>query len=173
MAWLGASMVVLGDGRRALATGIAVAAAGLGALAWKDTGPASAAAVALGGVVAAAGRLRAGKPGWSLMPAGSTPRIVLCVATALVALWVALVITTGSGSGLRFASTACLVLAAARMLWSDDSAVALTAAAVLALAVGVASSLSPGALQVWPFLAGGIVAAGTGWLPAPRETRAG
>jgi hypothetical protein len=172
VAWLGATLVVLADGRRGLALGIAVAAAGLGALAWQDAGPPAAAAVVLGGLVAAAGRLRTGAPGWAIMPAGSTPRIVLCIAVALVALWLALVITAGPGAGLRFAAVVCLVLAPARILWSDDAAVDLTAAGVLALAVGVASSVASNAPQVWPYLAAGAVAAGAGWLP-PREHRGG
>lgn len=169
VAWLGASLVVLADGRRGLALGIALAAAGLGALAWLDAGPPAAAAVAAGGLVAAGGRLRAGEPGWAIMPAGSTPRTVLCVATALVALWLALVITTGSGAGLRFAAVVCLVLAAARILWSDEGVVELTAVGVLALAVGVASAADSRDVTVWPYLAGGVVAAGTGWIPQRKS----
>lgn len=173
VAWLGASIVVLGDGRRALAAGIAIAAAGLSGLAWADAGPWGAAAVALGGLAAATGRLRAGEPGWAVMPAGSTPRIVLCVATALVALWVALVVTTGPGAGLRFAAIACLVLAASRILWSEDWAAELSAAGVLALAVAVAPSIAEGAPQIWPYLAGGVVAAGAGWVPRPGGRNGG
>jgi len=175
VAWLGASVVVLADGRRGLALGIALAAAGLGALAWLDAGPPAAAVVAAGGLVAAGGRLRAGEPGWAIMPAGSTPRTVLCVATALVALWLALVITTGPGAGLRFAAVACLALAAARVLWSNDGVVELTAVGVLALAVGVASAMGSGDVTFWPYLAAGVVAAGTGWIPQipPRKSGGG
>jgi hypothetical protein len=170
VAWLGASLVVLADGRRGLALGIALAAAGLSALASVDAGPGAAAVVAVGGLVAAGGRLRAGEPGWAIMPAGSTPRMVLCVATALVARWLALVITTGSGAGLRFAAVVCLVLAAARILWSSDGVVELTAVGVLALAVGVASAAAgSGDVNFWPYLAGGVVAAGTGWIPQRKS----
>jgi hypothetical protein len=169
VAWLGASLVVLADARRGLALGIALAAAGLSTLAWMAAGPPAAAAVAAGGLVAAGGRLRAGEPGWAIMPAGSTPRTVLCVATALVALWLALVITTGSGAGLRFAAVVCLVLAAARILWSDDGVVELTAVGVLALVVGVASAVGSRDVTVWPYLAGGVVAAGTGWIPQRKS----
>jgi hypothetical protein len=163
--WLGASLVVLGDGRRGLALGVAVATAGLAALAWQASGPVPAAALAAGGGLAAAGRLRTGAPGWRIMPAGSTPRIVLCVAAALVALWVALAVTTGPGAGLRFAALACLVLAPARILWSDDPPIELAAAAVLALAVGSASALGSSAPDAWPLVAAAGVAAGIGWMP--------
>ena len=166
-------MVVVGDGRRALAAGIAVAAVGLAAAAWTASGPWAAGAVALGGLGAAAGRLREGKPGWVVMPAGSTPRIVLCIATALVALWVAVVVTTGPGAGLRFAAIVCLVLAPARILWSADGAVELTAAGVLALAVAAASALGTGTTQLWPYLAAGVVAVGAGWVPLRGGRRAG
>jgi hypothetical protein len=164
VAWAGASLVVLADGRRGMALGIGVAAAGLGAVAWQAGGVA-AAAILVGGLLAAAGLLRAGGSGWEIMPAGSTPRIVLCIAAALVSLWFALVITTGPGGALRFSAIVCMILAAARILWSDDRAIGLTAAVLLALAVGVASASGSSSPDPWPFLAAGAVAAAIGWLP--------
>lgn len=166
VAWLGASVVVLADGRRGLALGIVLAAAGLAAVAWQDAGPITAAAIAGGGVISAAGRLRAGELGWQVMPAGSTPRLVLCVAVGLVALWFAFGITTGPGSGSRFAALVGLVLAPARILWSDDPAVQLTATGILALAVAVASAAGATTPDAWPYLAAGIVAAAVAWLPS-------
>lgn len=170
--WLGSSLVVLGDGRRGLALGVAVAASGLAMLAWQTAGPAPAAALAVGGVLAAVGRLRSGAAGWQVMPAGSTPRIVLCIAVALLTLWVALAITSGPGAGLRFAVIVSMGLAAARVLWSDEPPVELAAAAVLALAVGAASAVGSGSPDVWPFVAGAIVSAGVGWIPL-KEPRVG
>jgi hypothetical protein len=165
VAWVGASLVVLSDGRRGLALGMAVAAAGLAGIAWRSAGPLAAAAIAVGGLAAAAGRLRSGELGWGIMPAGSTPRLLLCVAVALVAAWVATTVTTGPGAGLRFAALASLGLAAARVLWSADAAVLLTAAGLLALDIGIAAS----AADIWPYAAGGLVAAVIGWVP-PRTS---
>lgn len=165
VAWAGVSLVVLGDGRRGLALGIALAAAGLGVLAWQTAGPAQATAIVAGGLVAAAGSLRAGAPGWRIMPAGSTPRMVLCVAAAFVSLWVALVITSGPGGALRFATFACLGLALARVLWSDDPPVLIAAAGVLALAAGVASAIGSAAPEPWTYVGAGFVAAAIAWLP--------
>lgn len=163
VAWLGASLVVLGDGRRGLALGVALAAAGLAGIAWQVAGPVAAVALGVGGQVAAAGRLRSGSRGWQIMPAGSTPRTVLCVAAGLLALWFALGVTTGPGAGLRFVAFVCMVLATARILWFDDQPAELSAACVLALAVGSVSA------DVWPCLAGGLVAVGAGWLPERRQ----
>lgn len=164
--WAGASLVVLADGRRGLGLGIALTAAGLGGVAWQTAGPLAAGAIVVGGVVAGAGRLRAGLPGWHVMPPDSTPRIVLCIATGLVSLWLALVITTGPGAALRFGAFVCLVLAPARILWSDDQPIDLTAGGVLALAVGVASASGSSSIQPWAFLAAAAAAAAISWLPA-------
>ena len=166
VAWAGVSLVVLADGRRGLALGVAVAAAGLAVFAWQAAGPPAAAAILGGGLIAAAGRLRSGAPGWEIMPAGSTPRIVLCVATALVSLWLAVVITTGPGGALRFSAFVSLILTPARILWSDVQAVDLTAAVLLALAVGVASASGSSSPDTWAFVAAGAVAAALAWLPA-------
>lgn len=172
VAWAGVSLVVLGDGRRGLALGIALAATGLGVVAWQTAGPLQATAIFAGGLFAAAGSLRAGAPGWRVLPAGSTPRMVLCIAVALLSLWVALVITTGPGGALRFAAFVCLVLSLARVLWSDDAPVQVTAAGVLALAIGVASASGPSSPEPWNYLAAGAVAAAIAWLPV-RTQRAG
>ena len=165
VAWLGASLVVLGDGRRGLAAGIALAAAGLGAIAWVDAGPIAAAAIAVGGSVATAGRLRTGAAGWRIMPPGSTPRLVLCIAVGLVGLWLAFAITTGAGAGTRFAALTCLVLPPARILWSDETPVQITATGVLALAVAAGSSAASGPANVWPYIAAAVLAGAAAWLP--------
>jgi len=171
VAWAGASLVVLGDGRRGLALGVAIAGLGLGALAWLDGGPAAAAAVVAGGMVAAAARLLNGESGWHVMPAGSTPRLVLCVAVALVGLWFGFAVTTGPGGGIRFAALTLLVLAPARILWSEDPAALLTATGVLALAMGVAAAAGAVTADIWAYVAAGLLAAAVAWLP-PRTPRA-
>ena len=168
VAWLGASLIVLADGRRGLALGVALAAAGLAVVTGLSDGPVPAALLVLGGAIAAAGRLTRAGGGWAVMPPGSTPRLILCVASALVALWIALGITGGDSPALRFAVLVVIGLAGARVLASGDPQVQLTAAATLALAVGAASGL--GGADLWPYVAAAAVAAGAGWLPlsAPR-----
>ncbi|HET7419651.1 MAG TPA: hypothetical protein VFL27_04670 [Candidatus Dormibacteraeota bacterium] len=171
IAWLGASLVVVADGRRGLALGVATSALGMAGIAWQAAGPAAALALAAGGALAAAGRLRSGAPGWRIAPPGSTPRIVLCIGAALVASWVGLVVTSGGGAGLRFAAVVALVLAPARILWSDDPDVQLSAVAVLALGAGAASAMGPSTAQPWSYVAAGLVAAAAGWLPVRPEVR--
>ena len=164
-AWLGASIVVLADGRRGLAAGLGLATLGLAILALIVAGPLAAGALLLGGVAAAARRAVAGPSGWAIMPAGSTPRLVMCVAGGLLALWVGLSVTSGGGGALRFVVLAVLGLAGARSLWSEDPSVILTAVAVLVLGIAVGASLSPSSPGVWPFALAAVLAAATSWIP--------
>lgn len=165
LAWLGASVVVLADGRRGLAAGVAIATAGLAAFALLEAGPFAAVAVAVGGAAAVARRVSSGPPGWSIMPAGSTPRLVACVAGGLVALWVGFAVMTGAGGGVRFAAMAAIGLAGARVLWTEDASVVRTALAVLAPAMAVAASLAAIAPGVWPYAAAALVAGAAAWIP--------
>src|SRR4029077_7796656 len=102
LVWLGASLVVVGDGRRGLAAGIALSLLGLAVLAFVTAGAVAAAAIAAGGAIAATRRSLIGPGGWEILAPGSTPRLVLCVATALVAFWIADAVTTGPVASLRF-----------------------------------------------------------------------
>lgn len=169
VAWLGASLIVLADGRRGLALGIALVAAGLAVVTWLVAGPVAAGVLAVGGAIAAARRFASGPARWAVMPAGSTPRLILCVASALVALWIALGITTGDSPALRFAVLAVIGLAGARVLSSADPHVQLTAGAILALAIGAAAGLGGADLPV--YMVAAALAAAACWLPL-RATRA-
>ena len=80
VAWLGVSLVVLSDARRGLALGTLLAGAGLAGVALPEAGPAGGLALVAGGAVAAARRFTAGPGGWGILPPGSTPRLILCVA---------------------------------------------------------------------------------------------
>jgi hypothetical protein len=100
------------------------------------------------------------------MPAGSTPRLILCVATGLVSLWVAASVTLGPGIAPRFAELVVVGLMAARILTSQQIPVVLGAAAVLALAVAEGAGF--GADSWWPYLAGGVIACGVTLVPLPR-----
>ena len=169
VAWLGAALVVLSDGRRGLALGLALVTLGLTALAWSEGEAVGAAALFIGGSVAAIQRLRSGGvAGWGLMPAGSTPRLLLCVAVGLVALWFAASVTLGPGAPLRFAGLAVLGLMGARSLESTDRAVVLASVAGVALAVAAATAMSATAPGPAPYVVGALVAAGVMFLPQPE-----
>jgi hypothetical protein len=171
VAWLGTSIVVLADGRRGLALGSVLAAAGVGVIAFDRAGALAAAPVAAGALIGAAGRMRSGKTGWHIMPDGSTPRLVLCIAAALLALWVGAAVTSGPGGALRFTAMLVIGLSGARMVGGDDAPVLLTASGLMAFGVALAATLGGGTLEAWPFLAAGIIAAGVGWM-SPRPLRA-
>jgi hypothetical protein len=165
LVWLGAALVVLGDGRRGLALGLALLSAGFGVLEWSNGQLVGAVAIVAGGLIGSARCWRSGGT-WGLMPAGSTPRLVLCVASALVALWVAAAVTTGTGAQLRFAVLVALALMGARVLGSRENAVVLTSAACFALALAVAPSLGATSPGPAPSIIGGLIAAGVVFLPA-------
>lgn len=165
LAWLGASLVLVSDGRRGVAVGMGIATAGLAVLALLAAGPVAAGALAAGGAVASFRRFQAGAPGWAILPPGSTPRLVLCIAAAIAAFWFAAGVTSGALGSIRFAVVLVIVLAAARVLVSTEHAILLSAAALLALAVGLGAAVAPGAQNPWPFIAGGLAAAAIPWLP--------
>jgi hypothetical protein len=168
LAWLGAALVVLADGRRGLAAGLALVAAGFGVLAVAGGEPVGAATVLVGGLIGSARCLRSGRT-WGLMPPGSTPRLLLCLASGLVALWVAASVTTGPGAQLRFGVLVVLGLMGARVLASRDNAVVLTSIACFALGLAAAPALgtiSPGPV---PDIIGALIAAGVLFLPAARD----
>jgi hypothetical protein len=165
VAWLGAALVVLADGRRGLALGLALVTIGFAVLVWASGGALGVSAVAAGGAVAAWQCWRSEAATWAIMPPGSTPRLVLCVASGLVALWVAASVTTGPGAPLRFAVLVVLGLMGARVLASREVAVVLTSIACLALALAAApglAAISPGPV---PDIIGGLVAAGVMFVP--------
>jgi hypothetical protein len=165
VAWLGAALVVLSDGRRGLALGTALATLALALIVWPGAGPFGAAAVGVGGLAAAARGLMVGPEGWGIMPPGSTPRFILCVAGGLFALWIGLGITSGHSSALRFAILAVAGLSGARVLLGEAPAVLLTSVALLALAIAAAAGLAAGTPPIWPYLVAAGIAAGIGWLP--------
>jgi hypothetical protein len=140
-AWLGGAIIVLADGRRGLALGVAVMAAGLAGVAFAAEQRLTGGAILAGGVVAAGLRLRSGPDGWGLMQPGSTPRIILTVVIGLVALYFAASLSPGDGAAARFAPLASIALAGARLLQGTERAAALTAASALALALGAGAML--------------------------------
>jgi hypothetical protein len=165
LAWLGAALVVLSDGRRGLALGLTALTAGLAVLAWPAATTVGAVAIVAGGLIAAAQCWRSGPATWEIMPAGSTARLILCIASGLVALWVASAVATGTGAPLRFAVLVVLVLMGARMLMSRRAPVVLTGIASLALVLAVAPGLATGSHGFIPAIVGGLIAAGVMFVP--------
>jgi len=159
-AWLGAALVVLADGRRGLALGLAAAAAGLSVLAIQDGGGAAFAALAAGGAVASLAQLRSGPAGWGVMPPGSTPRLVLCIGAGLVGLWFAGSLTLGPDAPVRFAVLAVMGMMGLRIVTSDETPVVLAALAVLALAAATAAGLASTPPGAAPYVAAALIAAG-------------
>jgi hypothetical protein len=166
LAWLGASLLVLSDGRRGLALGLALITAAFALLALAGGLPVGAIGVAAGGGIAAWQCWRSPSARWGIMPAGSTPRLVLCVGSGLLALWVGLAVMNGPGASMRLAILLVLGLMGARVLSSNELHVVLAGIAALALALGAGPGLditsSPGVL---PDVAAGLIAAGVMALP--------
>ncbi len=171
LAWLGASLVVLADGRRGLALGLGLLTAGLAVLAWPSQALPGALAVAAGGFIASWQCWRSGPATWGIMPAGSTARLVLCVGSGLLALWLAASVTNGPGAPLRFAVLVVLGLMAARILGGREAAVLLASVSGFALVLAVAPGLAAASQSFVPAIAGGLVAAGVMFLPAGRPQR--
>lgn len=159
-AWLGGSIVLLSDGRRGLALGMAILASGLAALAFIADDVPAAIALLVGGAGAAALRLRSGREGWGVMPAGSTPRLILSIVAGLLSLWLAAAVTTGPGAGLRFAVLTTLALLVARLLQGAEPAASATAASGIALALGAGTVMIPSAAPDAACILAGVVAAG-------------
>lgn len=169
-AWLGAAAIVLSDGRRGLAAGIALVAAGLTTMAWAGGEWLGGAFLLCGGAVSTIQLLRAGPQDWGLMPPGSTPRLTLAVVAGIVSLWISASVTNGPGAELRFATLAVLGLMAGRLLQSPQATPVLTAASGLALALAGASAMGPSAPGPAPYVVAGLIAGGVSFLRvrAPR-----
>ena len=165
LAWLGAALIVLSDGRKGLALGLATASIAFSYLAWAGGEKPAAAAILLGGAIASVQRLRSGAEGWRMMPPGSTPRLVLCIASGLVALWVGASVTNGPGAPVRVAVLAFIGLMGARVLTSRDSPAVLTAIAGLALAMAVATGVASTPSGPAPYFVGALIAAGVAFVP--------
>jgi len=165
--WLGAALIVLADARRGLALGLAVVTIGFAVLAWERGQPIGAIALVVGGLTGALRGWTRGPATWGLMPPGSTPRLVLCVAAGLLSLWIAASVTTTPGAPLLFAVLVVLGLMAARVLSGGDKDVDLTAIACFALALAsspaLASSIPTGPV---PYIFGALIAAAVVVAPA-------
>lgn len=169
VAWLGASTLVLADGRRGQAVGLALVAVGLAILVLPAGLAFGALAISAGGLVGAVRCWGFGPSSWGIMPAGSTPRLVMCIASGLLALWLALSVTTGAGASLRFAVLVVLGLMGGRILMSTEALAMMAAVAAFALALGAASGLAAGSPGLVPAIVAGLVAAGVMFAQASRS----
>jgi hypothetical protein len=158
-AWLGAALIVLSEGRRGLALGLALVTVAFTVLALVGGERLAAVVLLLGGGVAAIQRLRTGRDVWGLMPPGSTASLVLSIAGGLLALWIATSVMTGPGAPLRFAALSVLGLMGARVLTVSEPATMLTALAALALSVAMAAGVAETGPGPSPYIAAALIAA--------------
>jgi hypothetical protein len=172
VAWLGAAVIVLSEGRRGLALGLALTTVSFAVMAWADGERIGAAALLLGGVVATIQRLRTGRDIWGVMPAGSTSRLVLSIAGGLVALWIATSVMTGTGAPQRFVALSVIGLMGARVLIDNEPAAVLTALAALALAVAMASGLADTPPGPSPYIVAALIALGVSVIRVPKTNGA-
>lgn len=164
-AWFGGSIILLSDGRRGLATGLAVLAAALAALALLAGHYVEAVALLVGGVTAAALHLRGGPAGWGVMPAGSTPRLILTIVAGLIALWLAAAVTGGDDAGLRFSVPAVLGVLVLRVMLGAEPAAAGAVASGIALTLGAGTLLASNGTPEAACIVAAVVAAAVQALP--------
>jgi hypothetical protein len=168
LAWIGVTVLAVSEARLGSALGLSLVSAGL-ALSAGAAGqpPLDVAVLAAGGLAAAGLRLHGGPPGWGLMPAGSTPRVVGAIVVLVGAGLVggSTLASPGAGTGARLAALVVAVLATGRVLTADGTWAALGAGSALALGLGALGG--PSAL-----VAGALVAAGLVAIDRPRPARA-
>lgn len=136
LAWVGAGILVLSDGRRGVAAGMLVSGAGLALGQFAASDPVPAGLVAAGAGLAALASLRGiDASGWRFLPPGTTPRIVLTLVLGGVALWFGAAVLEGPGEWqMRGAAALVIALAGARALTVGEVGVSLAAASLVALA---------------------------------------
>ena len=143
VAWLGGAFLVLSDARRGIALGMALYSAGLAFTLLAD--PLAALVLGFAGLASAGLRLRDGRAGWGTLPPGSTPRLLLCVVSGVLAGFVGASIMEGPGPApLRVAILLGGALGAARLMSTLRRQAALASTAVMTLAVGAAEAATGG-----------------------------
>lgn len=162
LAWLGATFTSLAEARRGLALGLALTGIGLAGVVAASR-PLDALLLVVAAIGTALLRLRDGPSGWALLPAGSTPSIVLSIAVLVASVLLAGTFLQGPMSAWSLAPLAVALVAAAHLLTIEDRAGALAAGAALALALGAFGTTEA-------ILTGGLVALALGAIPA-AETR--
>lgn len=141
LAWLGVTILAVSEQRRGGALGLALASLGLaGAQAASGSEPLAPAALAAGGLVAAALRVRRPSPAQVPVAAGSTPRLMgSLVVLVVVGLLGGVVLGAPGGVG-RLGAIAVATVAAGRVLTTDRRWASLAAGSALALGLGALGS---------------------------------
>jgi len=139
VAWLGASITVLAEGRRGLGCGALLVGAGLCAIEIAAGSPVPGVLLLVGGAGYGLFRQRDGAPGWVLFAPGSSPRLIAAVLLFAVSLFLlnTLQIGTPALAGVLTVSA----LAVMRLTSTPDRAALASCAAIEALALGVAGSI--------------------------------
>lgn len=166
LAWFGVTLMTLSEARRGLALGLVLSGLGAGLAAQTLQGPVTSLALVAAGVLAGLLRLRDGAPGWGLLPAGSTPRIVVSLASLAASILVGATALSGAGAAARVAALAVGSIAGVRLLTASGRAPALAAASAMALAFGVLATPAAG-------LAAAFAAAALGVLPGAEGRQEG
>ena len=157
VAWFGAAMLLLADGRRGICVGLVVTALGEGAIAVSSGQPAVAILLVVGAGIGGVLRLRDGQLGWGLLAPGSTPRLVLSILT-LVGVLVIVESVQGSTPAL-FATLAVSVLGISRLTSTQRRSGALGGAALLILGVAQLGGVQAAIAAAVAIVAIGIVPA--------------
>jgi hypothetical protein len=172
LAWLAMSVLTLSEARGGLALGLAGAGLGLG-VTLIAPGEWSGTAAAAGGLAAGLLRVRDGTSGWGILPAGSTPRVILCAVAGAACAWIGASLLTGPMAPARTAVLAAIVLASARLLTTSRRQAALASASALALAIGVLGRLVADDSALAFAIAGAVVAVGLALVPAAEVSTHG
>lgn len=172
IAWLGAAMLVLSDARRGLAVGLLVAATGLAIVRVAEGDLVDAGLLLAGGLLASIVALRRNPVrGWGLLPAGSSPRIVLSVVVGGLAFWLAVGMIDGPGEPpARAAAVIVAAVGAGRLLGVRDPRAALAAASLIALGAGTIAALAT--TDATGALIGSIAAVALNLIPTGSESEA-
>jgi hypothetical protein len=172
VAWLGGAFLVLSDARRGVALGVALYAVGLAVTLYGT--PPAALALGLAGLAAAALRLRDGAPQWGTLPPGSTPRLLLCVVSGVLAGFVGASILEGPGPApVRIVILLGGAMGAARLLSTLRREAALASTSAMTLAVGAAAAVSGGRTASTVVAAAAVAAVLLGVLPAAESEARG
>ncbi|MBO0745799.1 MAG: hypothetical protein J2P43_12325 [Candidatus Dormibacteraeota bacterium] len=139
VAWLGASITVLAEGRRGLGCGTALVGAGLCAIEIAAGHPIPGTLLLIGGAGYGAFRQRDGARGWVLFAPGSSPRMIAAVLLFAVSLF--LINALDIGTPALAAILTVSALAVMRLTSTPDRAALASCAVIQALALGVAGSV--------------------------------
>jgi hypothetical protein len=158
LAWLGVVMLSLAEGGRGLSAGLGLVGVGLAlAVGISEGDPLPGVVLGVGGLAAAAIRLRGSPEGWGLAPPGTTPRLLIGLAVPLAVALALGAQLAATGGVARLGGLAVALLAGVRLLTVERRWAALGAGAALALGLGALGGTTAA-------VAGAAVAVGLGAL---------